>query len=471
VNVSAEPYGRPIAPGFVGLSLEYDAVRSYTGKNPRAVNPVLLQLMRNLTPGQSPVLRIGGDSSDSTWWPIAGVTRPPGIVNTLSDGWLAAVKALAVDLRARLILGINLKADSAVLASAEAAAFLRGIGRRHIDALEIGNEPEVYGRLTWYVAADGRRVYARPWSYGLLQYIGEYERIRAALPRIPLAAPATGFRDQLPYLPALLRADPRLGAVTFHRYPLNRCFTSPGQPQYPTLSNLLRPNSSHGLMWGVGRWAAYTHAHGVAFRIDELNSIACGGQRGLSDTFASTLWALDTLFWAARAGVDGVNFHMFPSAHYALFSVSHRGGRWHAVVHPEYYAALMFADAAPTGARLLRLSMRGPDSLRAWATTGPGAEVRVLLINDSVERPGAVRVRVPAGAGAATLTRLQAPGVFATGGVTLGGQTFGASTTTGLLGGQPMTSALSPRRGAYMVSLPPASVAVLALNRAPGPGG
>ena len=58
--------------GFVGLSLEYPAVAAYAGTDPSAVNPVFLQLIRNLNPGQLPVLRIGGDSTDWTWWPVVG---------------------------------------------------------------------------------------------------------------------------------------------------------------------------------------------------------------------------------------------------------------------------------------------------------------------------------------------------------------------------------------------------------------
>ena len=44
--------------GFVGLSFEYSALPWYTGADPRAVNPAFEQLVRNLAPGQSPVLRI-----------------------------------------------------------------------------------------------------------------------------------------------------------------------------------------------------------------------------------------------------------------------------------------------------------------------------------------------------------------------------------------------------------------------------
>ncbi len=57
----------------------------YTGRNPRAVNPVLVQLLRQLCPGQTPVLRIGGDSTDATWWPMRGVIPPGGVTYSLTE--------------------------------------------------------------------------------------------------------------------------------------------------------------------------------------------------------------------------------------------------------------------------------------------------------------------------------------------------------------------------------------------------
>ena len=39
-------------PGFVGVSFEYRAMHVYTGRDPSAVNPVLVQLLKALAPGQ-----------------------------------------------------------------------------------------------------------------------------------------------------------------------------------------------------------------------------------------------------------------------------------------------------------------------------------------------------------------------------------------------------------------------------------
>ncbi len=76
ISVGAPLRVRPVAPGFLGLSLEYRTIVEYAGRQAGAINPVLVALIRSLAPGQRPQLRIGGDSTDRTWWPARGVRKP-----------------------------------------------------------------------------------------------------------------------------------------------------------------------------------------------------------------------------------------------------------------------------------------------------------------------------------------------------------------------------------------------------------
>ena len=124
-----------IRPGFLGLSLEFPTVEAYAGIDPAALNPVFLHLVRNISPGQQPSIRIGGDSTDWAWWPVTSVHRPRGIRISVSPLWLQVTHALAADLNAKLILGINLEADNAKLAGAQARAFESGIGAHRVQAL------------------------------------------------------------------------------------------------------------------------------------------------------------------------------------------------------------------------------------------------------------------------------------------------------------------------------------------------
>ncbi len=462
VTIADRSEGQPVAPGFLGLSLEFDAVSQYAGRDPALFD----QLIRNLDPSQQPVLRIGGDSTDWAWWPVPGVARPPGVRIDLGPSWLATVRRLADSLDARLILGLNFEADSRAVVRAEAQAFTRGLGSR-IEALELGNEPDLYTSFAWYRTTAGRDVMGRPPSYDFAAFTRDFVRVAGALPHAPLAGPALGTPPWAPDMARLLAAEPRLSLLTLHRYPLQRCFTTPSSPRYPTINNLLAPRSSRGLADALRGAVRAAHRRGVKVRLDEINSVACRGSPGVSDTFASALWALDVNFELARVGLDGVNFHTFPGAGYQLFSFDGTGSGRTASVYPEYYGLMMFAQGAPPGSELLRSVESRPGGVGVWATRDRGGTIRVTLINDAASRAPVVALRLPVTNGSGLLERLTAPSLESTAGVTLGGRSFGARTSTGLLAGRPDDLPVRLVAGRYVLRLPPASASLLTL---PPPG-
>jgi hypothetical protein len=260
-----------------------------------------------------------------------------------------------------------------------------------------------------------------------------------------------------------LAANPRVRVVTFHRYPLHRCFTPPGSPTSPTIPHLLSRDASVGPAESLQAAVAVAHRHGLAFRVDELNDVSCGGAQGVSNTFSSALWVLDTLFNLAKVGADGVNIHTFADAIYGPFTFTRVAGRWEAHVKPMYYGLLMFARAVPAGSQLLLTDPPARPYLRVWATRAPGGMVRVVLINASRNRAITIAVRPPGASAVATLERLRAPGLRATGHVALAGQTFGAASTTGELPHSRETPTLHPIQDHYVLELPPASAALLTL--------
>lgn len=462
VTVDQSATGVAIPAGFVGLSLEYPAVPAYAGNDPRSLDPVFEQLIRNLAPGQAPVLRIGGDTADRTWWPTARVRRPAGVTYAITRRWLKVTRALAQTLGAHLILGLDLEADSPELASAEATALIRGIGPRSIRALELGNEPDLYAAFPWYRTARGG-VLGRPAGYDETSFVRDFAQFTASLPRIALAGPSLSGRSWTQGLGQFLGAEPQLGLVTLHRYPLQVCLTPQSSPRYPTLDRLLSPANSVGLADSFASYVALARSHGLALRVDELNTVSCGAAPAVSKSFASALWALNTLFGLASVGVSGVNVHTFPGAGYELFEITQSGGRWQAAVSPEYYGLLMFAQATPSGSHLENVSPTGVSGVNVWATRAPDGSVRVVLTNEG-GGPREVAVRVPGAFKRAMLDRLTAPSASATGGVTLGGQSFGAQTGTGVLAGPSQRDPVSGRNGRYAVALPATSAAMLVLS-------
>jgi hypothetical protein len=254
-----------------------------------------------------------------------------------------------------------------------------------------------------------------------------------------------------------LAGNPRVRLLTLHRYPLKHCRPT----ERVTIADLLSAAASDGLAQTVVHSVALAHARGIRLRIDEMSSISCGGFPGISDAFASALWSLDTMFAMAHVGVDGINVQTAPHSLNELFSITQSKHGWQAFVHPLYYGLMMFAQAAPPGSRLLSVSGASLAGVRAWATRAPDGRVRVVLINPSTTHASTVAVRIPKMTSPVTLERLQASGVHAKHDVTIGGQSFGRETGTGLLAGPSRVTPVTPVAGYYVFDVPAASAAML----------
>jgi Glycosyl hydrolase family 79 C-terminal beta domain len=460
VGVSGAPVGPTVPAGFVGVSIEERALEQFAGADPKAIDPVFVHLLQDIAPQQSPVLRIAGDSTDWSWWPVPHMAQPSGVKYDLSPTWMSVAHALAAQLHARMILGVNLEADSPAVATAEAGAMLSRIGRPYIDAFELGNEPELYGSFGWYRSPRTHLlVPGRPRTYSVQNFISDFGRFSSSLRGDPLAGPSMGGPQWLQSLGSFVAAEHRLSLVTVHAYPLKHCTKA----TVITSAQLLADSSSHGLAQRVAPWVALSAHHHLPLRVDEMNGISCGGTRGVSDTFTSALWLLDTLFEMARTGVAGVNIHTVPNTINEILGPQFANGKWSMRVHPEFYGMVMFARAAPAGSHLLRVSAKLPSGVKVWATRAPNGAIHVVVINKRLAGAQTVALRIAGATGTASVEQLQAPNVHATSGVNLGGQTFGAATSTGLLSGTPAGLTVSPSGGTYSVRVPAASATMLSL--------
>jgi hypothetical protein len=480
LGVTGTTHGRALPSNFLGLALEFNEIPKLASSSTRTahpVNPIFARLVKNLDPAGRPNIRVGGQSTDRAWWPVRGMSRPLGVTYDLSMRWTAAAHALAQATNAQYLLGINLEANRTRISQAEADGLVKGIGRHDIDALQIGNEPDLYTLVPWYrrrgghplpwYSHDGSPVFSRAPSYGPQSYVQEVTRTLKVIPRLPIAGPETGNAPWADAFDRLLSPHSQVRMLTSHAYGLNQCVKDPASPVYPSVPHLVSLTASRQEVSGIGPYVAAAHRNGAAYRIDEMGSVTCNGRRGVSDTLASALWVIDALFTMADDGVDGVNLHTYPNSVNGLFDFSTAHGHPRARVHPLYYGALMFAQAAPAGSRLLRIVSGNQGPLRAWATLAPDRRVRVLLINDSLSSSAAAVVRTPVAPGPASLERLGAASAYATSGLTLGGRTFGAATATGALA-PPLAPTVTPRRGTYSVTLPAGSAALLTL---PASGG
>ena len=303
-TVQGTTVGPPVPNGFVGLSMEFRGLEAYAGADPSAVSPPFLQLLRNLAPGQNPVLRIGGDGTDWTWYPVAHMAQPGGVKYSLNKTWLKVARAVAQSVHGKLMLGINLEADSRRLASVEAQAFVNGIGRQSIEALEIGNEPELYGSFPWFKNAAGVHVRGRPHGYDFQDYKQDFSSfaVRDAERRAGRSQQRLqGVQRRAGLVPERRAAGPAGDAARLPTQALQRL-----QPSHRCAADLPgrlgRPGRRSGRLRGGGSAAR------PPGRIDEMNGVSCGGVRGVSNSFASALWAstLSTSWpgWASPASTS-----------------------------------------------------------------------------------------------------------------------------------------------------------------------
>ncbi len=474
LGVTNATHGRPVPADFVGLAITYKEIPLLAGPTPQSVNPLFAQLLKNLDPSGQPSIRIGGQSADRAWWPVRGMARPLGITYNLSSTWAADARALAAVIDARYLLGINLEANRMRISQTEADQLVKGIGRRYVAALEIGNEPELYTSVPWYrrqagrplpwYSHDGTPVYARRPTYGPDDFMQDFSRALKVVPQLPVAGPGTSSQPWEDAFNGLLSPHSQVRTITSHAYGLNQCVNNPATPTYPSVAHMVSLVASRGEVSRIGPYVAAAHGNGAAFRIDEMGSVTCNAHPGVANTLASALWVMDALFTMAVDGVDGVNLHTYPGSANGLFDLSSVHGKRRTEVRPVYYGALMFTQAAPAGSRLLRVvsrSSQGP--LRAWATRGRDHDIRVLLINDSLAHSALAVVRPPIVPGPAALERLRASSAYATSGVTLGGRTFGRASSTGVLA-PPVPQSVTPHAGTYSVTLPAGSAALLTLG-------
>ena len=147
------------------------------------------------------------------------------------------------------------------------------------------------------------------------------------------------------------------------------------------------------------------HRAGYKFRLTELNSVACQGLPGVSDAFATALWAPDALFELLRAGLNGVNIHVRTDAINAAFTLNREG----LGARPLLYGMILFARTLSANPELVRAKVHANPSLhlKAWAVRVSGGMMHLLLINKGSQSAN-VRVHLP-GSGPAKVERLLAP--------------------------------------------------------------
>jgi hypothetical protein len=296
----------------------------------------------------------------------------------------------------------------------------------------------------------------RPPSYTYSQYQGEFDAfldgISAALGSPPpYAGPALQGTAWLPDLDAFIAKETgRIDYTTVHKYPASLC---PGDP-LPSVTDLI--NATGTLLYPMlyATHIAQAYAVNQHFRVDELNTVSCGGQAGISDVYASALWSADVSWQLAAVGADGLNFHT-ASGPYAVFDAS-------GMARPMYYGMRLFSLGTPGNSKLLPASSSLQTHVDAFATLGEDGAVRVTLINLEQTAGGTVKVWA-GGRTRATLVRMRAPSLTSSTGITLAGQSWEGS-ADGKPVGQEATEMVPSDGTTFSVMLPALNAVVLTIS-------
>ena len=472
VSIGSQP-GPTIPADFLGLSLETPALHLPAIES---ASPELANLLSGLGKG---VLRVSGDSVDHTQWLPAPATPAPWAITTVSPADLHHLASLMSATGWRLILGLDLGHPDPARLAEEAGAASSILGPS-LAGLAIGNEPDLY---TMPPAEPFRSVLGshplRPSGWGFSAYQGELAKMRGALAAAGVSAPLVGPESATGnWLQAYAATEgSSVAALSAHLYPLDRCRSERLLPHGPSIAQLLSGAVQQSETKRIGELAATAASHALPLHIDELGSVACGGQPGTSDTFAAALWALDAALLAAREGVAAVNFTS------GLGSCQAGGtllSPWYSplctladgqlTARPEYYALLLLHSLE--GDAFMPLSLHTSRNIAAFALRAPDRAMHVVI--DDMEtasagtasphaagapRPATVTLEVGSSYRRATALRLSAPSAGALQGTALGGVALRQNGTLPT----PRSAALAEADGKFTVVLEPASAMLVTL--------
>ena len=390
----------PVMPqDFTGLS--YEAGQLYNADYFSPSNHALIAAFKKLS-GHG-ILRIGGHLSNITVWEGVGQDEPKqvrGVRHGIEDYWEwplvdptvqhnrkgmithRAIENLRGFLDAvnwRLIYCLNFACGSAARAADEVAFVSQAMGDRLI-AFVVGNEPDGFGEDPFF----------RTKSYNFDQYIAEYgewvRTVRAKTPHAPFAGPDTegnvetwvkGFARHVQHDAVLL---------TSHFYGLG-----PASDPRMTAERLLRKVNPELEAQIAGVRQASVLSGGVPYRMDEGNSCFGGGRPGVSDAYASALWAADYMLRVASEGFVGVNLHGGGVGIYTPIETSEKNA---AAPRPVYFGMLLAQRFA--GFTVSRCTLRTEANVTAYVGQRGANEMRIAVVNKgaeaiSIQLPGAVR--------------------------------------------------------------------------------
>jgi hypothetical protein len=431
VNQNQPGYTLPAT--FEGLSFETQILTA----NPEflnANNAVLIQMIKNLGPG---ILRIGGGTSDEVYW-----SENTGTANTAIDSLtkpdIDRLSAFSKAAGWPVLFGLNLGANDADAAVNE-AVYVRNSLADNLYAFQSGNEPDVffYGM--------------RPKNYNYIAYQGDWEAylsaVRNKVPQAHFAGPDVAYNTD--WISSFADNESNnISLLDGHFYTTGPATMS--SINYETI--LAFSTKLPDYLQTIKREAAKYH---LPYRISECNNVYGGGKPGVSDVFASALWALDVMWTIAENNGAGINFHDGYGLFYSPIAIQNSI----LSAGPEYYAMLAFKYAA-TGGTIIPVSVNDPEFCTAHACVKADNTYSITLINKDDKNNYAFTIRLTKTANTIQIARLTAPSITSKTGITFAGRAVDADgafkTKT--------TEQYSVNEKSFVINVPAGSAAVVTVQ-------
>jgi len=453
VWVDSSHTGTPVPPGFLGLSFELSSAAQIAHYGSSGD---LAALLRSLGPG---VLRFGGASADTrVAWTDAQTPRPAWASSVLTPNDLRGLAWLARATHWHVLLTVGLVHYDPRAAAREVAAAKAALGP-WLAGIEVGNEPDSY-------ATHGFR--RNPWDEA--KYDAEVSGYRSAIaattPGVQVAGPGvSGSSAFKRWGPAVALAQ-RPTLLTGHHYPLG-CRSA----YAPTIPRLLSQYTRGLEIRSLRRYMSLSRSSTIPLRIDETNTVSCGGRAGVSNTFAAALWAAGYIAQTMAAGAAGINFQGAPAtcAGYSPVCAPTPARLLDGALQPqpEWYALLLTRGLVGSRPVHTTILPRKRPNIAVTALRGPHGALRFVLVDDdpSGSRAVALSLHVGSGYSGANVLTLTAPSPRAVSGVRLGGRTVASNGSWQ----QPSSLPQLPiRSGVVVLTLEPSSAALVTVT--PGLG-
>jgi hypothetical protein len=307
--LSSAEEGPHMPADFVGLSYEVQELNNPGFFSP--ANTGLVRAFRELS--SHGVLRLGGNTSEFGYWkadPNAPEPKHPATREVAGEPMAQfysvtpqAIRNLAAFLKVTgwtCLYGIGMGTNTPERAAEEAAYVAKTLGDR-LQYFQVGNEVDLFDRHLRDPKTWSSQAYLNEW---LAIARAVTARVPSARFGIPDVAGKVEWLTQIADLWPAIENPPHVTTLSHHHY-----FGGPATNPDVNIPNLLKPETMKKVQTTADTATAAAAKMGVRVRMTEGNTCYRGGKPGVSDVFASALWAANYALLIASNNYSGINLH------------------------------------------------------------------------------------------------------------------------------------------------------------------